>query len=252
MSGIQQNFAYGRSFGAAPGQQAYTTAGTYSWVALTGITSVSVVAVGGGGKGQTNPCSGYPASGSGGGLGYTNNITVVPGNSYSVVVGVGTSTTGAGTSYFCSTGVVRGGGGERSFSGCAAGGTYTGTGGGNGGKGRYCTTLAGGGGAAGYSGNGGNGYYSGCISAGAGGGGGGGYGNCGGGGVGILGQGSNGAAGTSGSRGGKGGSGGCNGTGAGGAYGGGGGPCANGAVGAVRIIWPGTTRSFPSTCTGNL
>jgi hypothetical protein len=26
----------------------------------------------------------------------------------------------------------------------------------------------------------------------------------------------------------------------------------NGAVGAVRIIWPGTTRSFPSTCTGNL
>jgi hypothetical protein len=25
-----------------------------------------------------------------------------------------------------------------------------------------------------------------------------------------------------------------------------------GAVGAVRIIWPGTTRSFPSTNTGNL
>jgi hypothetical protein len=25
-----------------------------------------------------------------------------------------------------------------------------------------------------------------------------------------------------------------------------------GAGGAVRIIWPGTTRSFPSTCTGNL
>jgi hypothetical protein len=25
-----------------------------------------------------------------------------------------------------------------------------------------------------------------------------------------------------------------------------------GAVGAVRIIYPGTTRSFPSTCTGNL
>jgi hypothetical protein len=26
----------------------------------------------------------------------------------------------------------------------------------------------------------------------------------------------------------------------------------NGGVGAVRIIWPGTTRSFPSTNTGNL
>jgi hypothetical protein len=25
-----------------------------------------------------------------------------------------------------------------------------------------------------------------------------------------------------------------------------------GGAGAVRIIWPGTTRSFPSTCTGNL
>jgi hypothetical protein len=44
----------------------------------------------------------------------------------------------------------------------------------------------------------------------------------------------------------------------GGAYGGGGGAGissgtnARGGVGAVRIIWPGTTRSFPSTCTGNL
>jgi hypothetical protein len=27
---------------------------------------------------------------------------------------------------------------------------------------------------------------------------------------------------------------------------------ANGAGGAVRIIWPGTTRQFPSTNTGNL
>jgi hypothetical protein len=26
----------------------------------------------------------------------------------------------------------------------------------------------------------------------------------------------------------------------------------NGGVGAVRIIWPGTSRSFPSTNTGNL
>ena len=32
-----------------PGQQAYTTAGTYSWVCPAGVTSVSVVAVGGGG-----------------------------------------------------------------------------------------------------------------------------------------------------------------------------------------------------------
>ena len=43
-----------------------------------------------------------------------------------------------------------------------------------------------------------------------------------------------------------------------GAYGGGGGGAGNnfarkaGAKGAVRIIWPGTSRSFPSTNTGDL
>ena len=36
----------------APGQQAYTSAGSYSWVAPAGVTSVSVVAVGGGGGGK--------------------------------------------------------------------------------------------------------------------------------------------------------------------------------------------------------
>jgi hypothetical protein len=50
----------------------------------------------------------------------------------------------------------------------------------------------------------------------------------------------------------------CGGTGgAGGAYGGGGGASwltgqtsGNGSVGAVRIVWPGNTRTFPSTCVG--
>jgi hypothetical protein len=45
--------------------------------------------------------------------------------------------------------------------------------------------------------------------------------------------------------------------GVGGEYGGGGGCCSGtdggrGAVGAVRIIWPGTTRYFPSTNTGDV
>jgi hypothetical protein len=67
-----------------------------------------------------------------------------------------------------------------------------------------------------------------------------------------LGQGSNGAGGTSAGQRGGGGSGGVGGgtTSVGGAYGGAG--RATPAGGAVRIIWPGTTRSFPSTCTGNL
>ena len=114
------------------------------------------------------------------------------------------------------------------------------------------------------------GYYIDLPTAGSGGGGGGGY-DSGGGGTGILGQGSDGAAGTFGSPAGKGGSGGGNGssgaanTVSGGLYGGG----ANvypgvdhsddcvpdfyyaGGSGAVRIMWPGNTRSFPSTNAGS-
>jgi hypothetical protein len=50
----------------------------------------------------------------------------------------------------------------------------------------------------------------------------------------------------------------CGKRGAGGAYGGGAGgeypyyACNPAGSGAVRIIWPGSTRSFPSTNTGNL
>ena len=40
MSGIQQNFAYGRSFGAPPGQQAYTTPGTYTFVVPSGYSLI--------------------------------------------------------------------------------------------------------------------------------------------------------------------------------------------------------------------
>ena len=259
----------------AQGQQAFTTAGTFSWVAPAGVASVSVVAVGGG-------------AGGGGGLGYKNNISVTPGNSYTVIVGArapvsGTSMGDGGTSSFINTCTVRGNGSLN-----RSGGTYLGDGGGNGGSGN----AGGGGGAGGYSGNGGAGGTLGSSATsgaagtgGAGGGGGGGvgyfgsgiflYGSGGGGGVGILGQGSNGSGGSSGSpgSGGGAGSGGAAGTagsgstgGNGGAYGGGGawfgatwsGCCVidgtNGtpAAGAVRIIWPGTTRSFPSTNTGNL
>ena len=93
------------------------------------------------------------------------------------------------------------------------------------------------------------------------------------GGVGLLGGNSTGGTGgqtfASGGVGGSGGAtGGCGGTttgaagGTGGAYGGGAGAGAGpasgayvggtGGGGAIRIIWPGNTRSFPSTCTGNL
>lgn len=249
----------GGASGPLPGQQAYTTPGTYTWVAPAGVTRVCVVCVGGGGGGFNG--------GGGGGLGWRNNITVTPGTSYTVSVGGGTTNVG-GDSFFASSVTGRGASNEN-------GGGFVGDGGGNGGS------FAGG--AGGYSGNGGN-----TGSGGSGGGGGGGragtfytYGNVwetdgggAGGGVEILGQGNNGGGASFNGGGGGGGSGGSSGgsgsswfiVGRGGAYGGGGGATGyyydlgtgeyydvtgEGASGAVRIIW-GAGRAFPSTNTGNL
>lgn len=275
------------AYAQVQGQQAYTTAGTYSWVAPTGVSQVSVVAVGGGGAGAAPSYGSGRAGGGGGGLGYNNAVAVTAGNSYTVVVGAGgngyvSPTTDGGDSYFINVCTVKGGKGSRAV-GCTvgSGGTYTGDGGGNGGNGGSGSSSTaysgGGGGAGGYSGTGGTGgSNTGNGTAGAGGGGGGGgsrnnscFGSAGGGGVGILGSGANGTAGTGGepSTGGGGGSGGTNGGGGdgsghgatGGVRGGGGGGSARsnglaglGQAGAVRIIWPGQNRSFPSTCTGDL
>jgi len=259
MSGVLQAvFQNQRSFGTPAGQQAYTTAGTYSWVCPTGVTSISVVMVGSGG--------GYSSAnfgGGGGGLGYKNNISVTPGTSYTVVVGaydISTPTdskiTVAGTDYIAYSGVNRTGGGKNAN--CDGGGTG-GTGGtGSGASSYYC----GGGGAGGYSGNGGNGANgeeaNGIAGAGGGGGGGSGGGSNGGkgGSVGLFGEGASGAQGTY--------------PGGGGFANGGDGSVISGAIyagggsgyfnsgsltGAVRIIWAGTTgvtRTFPSTNTGDL
>ena len=247
------------------GQDAYTSAGSYSWVCPTGISSVSVVAVG--------PCGGNDASSAGtasagGGLGYKNNISVSAGSSYSIVVGAAHSGT---DSYFVATSTVKGGAGGTGGNG---GGTKTGDGGGNGGG----SGITAGGGAGGYSGNGGTGGSTNSNgNAGSGGGGGGGFSyyiggapytetGGGGGGVGLLGEGSSGTAGTD-AQGAGGGSGGTDATprsgkvgGNGGLYGGGRGISRTGsgvqngvgAGGAVRVIYPGDTRSFPSTNTGDV
>lgn len=256
------------------GQQAYTTAGTYSWVAPASVSSVSVVAIGGGASG-------------GGGLGWKNDISVTAGNSYTVVIGSGASSGGSscgtgGDSYFIDTDTVKGGGAASN----KTGGTYTGDGGGNGGDGFKSPSTAssgfGGGGAGGYSGSGGNGGSTGAGgrdgTSGAGGGAGGGgsardsdgiyEGGAGGGGVGILGEGSPGSGGSGSNTnggtayGGGGGSGGgtatnvSSSTSGGALYGGGGGyrnngTTTSGAAGAVRIIW-GAGRAFPSTNTGDV
>jgi hypothetical protein len=284
MSGaLQAVFQNQRSFGAPPGQDAYVTAGTYSWVAPAGVTSVSVVAVGSGAAAvfyRVGPAL-YWSGGGGGALAYTNNLTVIPGNSYTVVVaaGVGAGAGNGNFSSFNSTDCKADGGKNRVNNTGGLGGTVLfGTGGGSGGAGGngtldsdVTTYPAGSGGAGGYSGAGGAGANTTLAgangSAGSGGGGGGSasggtsnfHEDFGSGGVGILGEGANGAGGTTGSidGAGKGGSGGSDGQRAparGGAYGGAKTSVQAGdnAGGAVRIIWPGTTRFFPSTNTGDV
>jgi hypothetical protein len=272
---------------AVVGQDAYTTPGTYTWVKPAGVTTVSVVAVGGGGNGATGYiygdypvcwCSNNGGGGAGSPLTYLNNYSV-PNASYTVVVGSAaniSSFSPAGGSAIFTSGYGRNGGNGRCgvAPSIAATGTFTASyagGGGGAATGFPCTFPpygTGGGGAGGYSGIGGAGGYAVAGGAGAGGGGGGGASttSCaggGGGGVGILGQGANGAGGTYPNGGGGGGSGGAAGAsgvvgGTGGAYGSGGGgtrlggSAGVGGSGALRIIYPGNTRSFPSTCTGNL
>ncbi len=151
------------------GATLYQTPGTYTWTAPQGVTSVSVVAIGGGASGRQVDGG---AGGGGGGLGWKNNIAVTPGSSYTVVVGAGGADTvtfnsvAGGQSYFNSAATVAGNGGSAGSNGTtgtgglgATSGSYTGDGGGNGGRGRfgYATSYAGGGGGAGgYSGAGGN------------------------------------------------------------------------------------------------
>jgi len=286
------------------GQQAYTTSGTYTWVAPAGVTSVSVVTVGAGARGYDGYCGHGATGGGGGALAYTNNVAVTPGNSYTVKVGDPGACVACGApsyrqSYFAygATKYAAACGGESWRCGaiCAMGGVVNVGTGYAGGKSRANGNGAygsGGGGAGGYSGAGGIGASFGTsATAGSGGGGGGGgpgeyYFSCpfdiysgggGGGGVGILGQGSNGAAGgtrtgggggSCGAAGGNQGNSGFGRSASGGTYGGGGAggglrarPATGlysgllggyGTSGAVRLIWPGTSRAFPSTNTGDL
>jgi hypothetical protein len=147
---------------APVGEQIYDTAGTYQWVCPAGVTSVSAVAIGPGGNGIQVFYSSQSqlTSGSGGGLGFRNNISVTPGMSYTVQVG----TSGLTDSYFISTATVRGGYGINGSTGTGTklGGSYTGTGGASGGSSRGSTIssyISGGGGAGGWSSSGGAGGY---------------------------------------------------------------------------------------------
>jgi hypothetical protein len=153
----------------------YTTPGTYSWTAPTGLTSIYVLCIGGGGHGsQSTPI----ATSS-----YFGSASLVTG----FVAGPGQR----GTAFSGGTG--GGGSGSTSLGGSVYGGN-----GGNGAASSTSTQPGGGGGAGGYSGNGGNGgNATASFTAGSGGGGAGGTYVSGtdalsGGGVGVAGQGSSG------------------------------------------------------------
>ncbi len=264
------------------GEALFTTTGSAYWTCPVGVTTVSVVCIGGGGGGGS--ASPQDADGGGGGgLAYKNNITVSPGVQYLVSVGSGGqggSGGGAGNNGDASqfspgggipnvTALGGGGGSGSGGSGGSGGGYQNADGGGNGGAGGgWNPAQGGGGGAGGYSGNGGQGagsYPGGTGAAGSGGAGGGGF-QAGGGGVGIYGEGASGQASTYAASnyigypgsGGKGGY--TNGAGPNGAsddgagvYGGGGfggGVSGTGGQGGVRIVWWGpnsAARAFPST-----
>jgi hypothetical protein len=255
----------------------YKTAGTYNFTVPAGVTSISVLCVGGGGRGGHG--SGVNGGGGGGALVYLNNITVTPGNSYPVVVGRGADATNLATASTFDGTLIAGAGGNGGTNVGGAGGTpsgpagFVGYSGGAGGTGSP-TALGGGGGAAGYTSDGGAGGNlasdSGASSA-SGGGGGGGFSTNNsnaagaGGGVGTVGTGPGGTGGlgnnVSSLRNGSGGSYGVNGSSApsgcysppssyGGNYGGGGGAgfygpgTSFGASGFVFIIWGG--KVFPN------
>ena len=164
----------GGSNGYQPqGDSIYTTPGNYQWICPTGVTSVCAVAIGGGGAGGPDGSSYTGGAAGGGGLGWKNSITVIPGNTYTVVVGaaaVGGTRGDGGDSYFINGTTVAGLGGKGTDMSSGSGngeyggygGGHTGDGGGDGGRGGEANVGAyegGGAGAGGYSGDGGHGGH---------------------------------------------------------------------------------------------
>lgn len=271
----KDSYYYNTFYGQSWSSTNFVTPGSYPWIAPAGVYSITVTAIGGGGGGSVAGGAKANTGGGGGGLAWATNVPVVPGQSYTVVVGAGgTANNSGGDSYFQrpqSYLEVRGLGGKSGTSATIAtvtlvggsGGTSTFqttgtgivTGGGFGGaggtytfanSGAYGSNTAGGG-AGGYMGNGGKGQdNSGVPFDGLGQGGGGAGGSVstgttrGGGGTGLYGEGVSGLVPNGGGSGGS-----ASNLTNGGLYGGGGAGVASGTGvsqggnGAVRISWPG-------------
>jgi len=156
----------------------FNTPGTFSWTCPAGVTCIKVECWGGGGGGgadNNNFVSAGAGGGGGGAYARLDSYPVIPGNTYTIVVGAaGSAGTGngngggGGASYFVSTGVLNAAGGSGGIGGNngagGAGGAIGATGnakysGGNGRQG-YASGLyyygGGGGGSAGTGSNGNN------------------------------------------------------------------------------------------------
>lgn len=86
----------------------FSTAGTYQWVVPPGVTSICIEIWGGGGPGGTSPFNinfGPTGGGGGGGYGY-QCFTVIPGSSYSIVVGGEGDTSSVGTLIYATGGTA--------------------------------------------------------------------------------------------------------------------------------------------------
>jgi hypothetical protein len=119
----------------------FSTEGSSTWTAPAYVTSVEYLIVGGGGGGGGAYDTGS-AGGGGGGLALTGTTSVVPGQTYNIVVGAG-GVAGLGTFIGGNRGETSGGsGGDSSFTSIVAGG------GGGGNRSRVVVTNVGFGGSA--------------------------------------------------------------------------------------------------------
>jgi hypothetical protein len=130
--------------GAKPsprGQVQWTTNGTYTWVCPADVFSVCFVIVAAGQSGLADATT--AKGGTGGGLRYRNSVPVVPGQSYTIVVGATSSCMGTTVGLGSATSGTSSGG-----SAGTSGGSTTSSGarfGNGGGAGRYTTSSGGGG-----------------------------------------------------------------------------------------------------------
>lgn len=115
--------------------ESFAAAGNYIWTCPSGVTQVTVLAIGGGGGGRSGQTASASGRGGGGGASAYGTVSVTPGNQYTVTVGAGGSADGGngGTSRFTGDG-----GAKVEAVGGTAGATGIGSGG-AGGSAALCT-----------------------------------------------------------------------------------------------------------------